>query len=154
MDPRRIYIDTSVFGGVFDLSFQDASKTLLDEIRTGRTIGVLSDVVLTELDGAPSHIRALIDTLPPKHLESVARGPESARLAEAYLRAGVVPAGSHMDAHHVALATVCRVDVIVSWNFKHIVNLRRIHGFNGVNLMQGYGTLEIRSPQAVLLEPK
>ena len=50
---------------------------------------------------------------------------------------------------HIALATLARVDALVSWNFKHIVNLHRIRGFNGVNLMRGYGTLEIRSPREV-----
>ena len=58
--------------------------------------------------------------------------------------------GSHSDALHVALATVARVDVLVSWNFKHIVNLGRIRLFNSVNIEWGYGLVEIRSPKEVL----
>ena len=54
------------------------------------------------------------------------------------------------DAQHIAIATVARVDVLVSWNFKHIVNLHRIHGYNSVNLRRGYPTLEIRAPREVL----
>ena len=76
------------------------------------------------------------------------RSPQA--VAEAYLRRGVVGPGSHADALHVALATVGRVDALVSWNFKHMVNLGRIRLFNSVNLELGYGTIEIRTPKEVL----
>jgi predicted nucleic acid-binding protein len=58
--------------------------------------------------------------------------------------------GERADALHIALATAARVDVLVSWNFKHIVNLRRIHAFNAVNLKHGYPVLEIRNPREVI----
>jgi hypothetical protein len=54
------------------------------------------------------------------------------------------------DALHIALATVARVDVLVSWNFKHIVNLARIHAYNAVNLKRGYPLLEIRTPREIV----
>ena len=54
------------------------------------------------------------------------------------------------DAQHIAMATIARVDVLVSWTFKHIVNLERIHGYNSVNLRRGYPLLEIRFPREVL----
>lgn len=63
---------------------------------------------------------------------------------------GVLPAKMRVDAQHIAIATVGRVDVLVSWNFKHIVNLRRIHGYNSVNLRRGYPMIEIRTPREVL----
>ena len=63
---------------------------------------------------------------------------------------GVVVASKRVDAQHIALATIRRVDVLVSWNFKHIVNLERIQGYNSVNLRLGYPLLEIRTPQEVL----
>jgi hypothetical protein len=69
-----------------------------------------------------------------------------------YLAHGIVGPGSHSDALHVALATIGRVDVLVSWNFKHMVNLGRIRLFNPVNLEQGYGLVEIRTPKEVLYE--
>ncbi len=65
---------------------------------------------------------------------------------------GIVGPGSRSDAFHVALATIGGVDVLVSWNFKHIVNLGRIRLFNAVNLEQGYGLVEIRTPKEVLYE--
>lgn len=75
---------------------------------------------------------------------------EASALAEEYLTAGVIGSAHLEDARHIATATVQRVDVLVSWNFKHIVNLDRIRGYNSVNLRLGYALLEIRSPQEVL----
>jgi hypothetical protein len=71
-------------------------------------------------------------------------------LCEAYLEAGVVTPQSSNDAHHVALATVARADVIVSWNFRHIVHLDRIRRFNAVNLRDGYPLIDIRSPKEIV----
>lgn len=67
-------------------------------------------------------------------------------LARSYLAEGVLPQRMLVDALHIAIATVSRVDVLVSWSLKHIVNLERIHGYNAVNLKAGYPMLEIRSP--------
>jgi hypothetical protein len=71
-------------------------------------------------------------------------------LADAYISEGVIGAKLRADAQHIAIATVARVDVLVSWNSKHIVNLHRIQGYNSVNLRRGYPMLEIRAPQEVL----
>ncbi len=75
---------------------------------------------------------------------------ESAELARKYIENGVIGQGKLVDAEHIAIATVNRVDVLVSWNFKHIVNLQKIHGYNSVNLRNGYPLLEIRSPREVV----
>jgi hypothetical protein len=71
-------------------------------------------------------------------------------LRDAYLRAEVLGGGSEKDAHHVALATVAKADIIVSWNFRHIVHFDKIRGFQSVNLREGYAALEIRSPKEVV----
>jgi hypothetical protein len=75
---------------------------------------------------------------------------EALELAERHIEAGVIGGAKRVDAQHIATATVHRVDVLVSWNFKHIVNLERIRGYNSVNLRNGYPLLEIRTPQEVL----
>lgn len=54
------------------------------------------------------------------------------------------------DAHHVAIATIFSADIIVSWNFKHIVHLNKIRGFNSINIREGYKELEIRNPKEVI----
>lgn len=84
--------------------------------------------------------------VPPAMLEFVQQTDESDALAEEYITQEVIPRRMHVDARHIAVATVARVDVLMSWNFRHIVNLNRIHGFNAVNLRAGYPMLEIRSP--------
>ena len=75
---------------------------------------------------------------------------EMIKLAEKYLELKIVSENYYGDALHIAIATVLCVDLLVSWNFKHIVNLNRIKLFNSVNLREGYGILEIRTPMEVI----
>jgi len=75
---------------------------------------------------------------------------QATALAEQYINAGVVTPSQLVDAQHIAIATLNRVDALVSWNFKHIVNLQRIRGYNSVNLRLGHRLLEIRTPPEVL----
>ena len=117
--------------------------------RAGKAILVVSDTTLAELAGAPPAVRKVVEDLPRSCLEFIRQDSESEALADEYIRQAVVSRRMLADAQHIAVATVGRVDVLVSWNFRHIVNLDRIHGFNGVNLRLGYATLEIRSPLEV-----
>lgn len=75
---------------------------------------------------------------------------EAFKLAKAYIDEKVVGQTSFDDCVHIAVATISRVDLLVSWNFKHIVNVYRIRGYNSVNLRLGYSTLEIRSPKEIV----
>lgn len=75
---------------------------------------------------------------------------EAIELANTYIAEKVVGKTSLEDCRHIALATISKVDVLASWNFKHIVNLERIKGYNSVNLRNGYQMLEIRSPKDLL----
>jgi len=111
---------------------------------------VLSELTLRELETAPEAVRKLVPSVPQAHIEPLGLSPEVEELAEAYIQEGAIGVGMRVDALHIALATVARVDVLVSWNFKHIVNLRRIHAYNAVNLKKGYPLLEIRSPWEAL----
>jgi hypothetical protein len=147
---KRISPDTSVIGGCFDEEFAGASGRLLNTFKTGGAISVVSDLTLLELQDAPAKVRAALEEIPLAYREDVELTEEAATLAERYITAGVVVASKRVDAQHIALATVRRVDVLVSWNFKHIVNLERIRGYNSVNLRLGYPLLEIRTPQEVL----
>jgi len=122
---------------------------LFNRSRAGDALLVISDTTLAELASAPPKVRNVIDDLPRECLEFVHQTAESEGLAEEYIRQAVVSRRMLADAQHIALATVARVDVLVSWNFRHIVNLDRIHGFNAVNLRAGYPLLEIRSPLEV-----
>jgi hypothetical protein len=148
---RRIYTDTSVIGGCLDVEFEDASRQLLDLFKTGEAILVLSDLTLLELQGAPASVQAVLEEIPEAHREYVELTAEAALLAQRYIDARVIGAAKRVDAQHIAIATISHVEVLlVSWNFRHIVNLQRIRGYNAVNLRDGYPLLEIRTPQEVI----
>ena len=145
----RVYIDTSVVGGCFDEEFRAASVRLIDQSLARHALLVISDTTLAELIGAPPNVRGVIEDLPKRCLEFVHQNEESEALAEEYIRQKVVSRRMLADAQHIAVATIAKVDVLVSWNFRHIVNLDRIRAFNAVNLRLGYPMLEIRSPLEV-----
>lgn len=148
----RIYTDTSVFGGYFDEEFAEWSKKLFAEFEQGLNTAVISDITLRELEDAPAKVRELAKRIPEENREYVSLGEEAKRLALCYIEEGVVSKKYLIDAQHIAVATIERVDVLVSWNFKQIVNLGKIRLYNGVNLKRGYPLLEIRSPKEVLHE--
>ena len=83
-------------------------------------------------------------------MERVVLTEEAVELANKYIADNVAGKTSLDDCRHIALATINKVDVLASWNFKHIVNLTRIKGYNGVNLKNGYQTLEIRNPKELV----
>ena len=146
----RIYIDTSVIGGCLDKEFQNASRQLIDKFKQGEMIAVTSELTTLELKDAPKEIRDILREIPEKNIEYVELTEEALNLAKKYIAEGVIGGGKLVDAEHIAIATINRVDVLVSWNFRHIVNLQRIHGYNSVNLKYGYPLLEIRSPLEVI----
>ena len=147
---QRIYTDTSVIGGCFDVEFKDGSLALFENFNSGSAILVVSSLTLFELENAPQEVQDILKQTPSKHVEVIDFSREASLLADIYLNEGVVSEKSRVDAQHIATATINRVDILVSWNFKHIVNLERIHGYNAVNLKQGYPMLEIRTPLEVL----
>lgn len=150
MRPRRVYIDTSVVGGCLDPEFQVASTELFKRFRAGSLIAVVSDLTLFELGPAPAEVRGIMESIPPASREDVMVTVGAARLAELYILAGVIGRARQGDARHIATATVHDVDILVSWNFKHIVNERRVHGYNAVNLREGRPLIEIRTPAEVI----
>jgi hypothetical protein len=145
----RIYTDTSVMGGCEDDEFREPSRRLLEAFVGGDLTLVLSELTLRELDTAPEGVRMVLGRVPQAHIEPLSLSLEAEELAAAYIEDGAIGARMRADALHIALATVARVDVLVSWNFKHIVNLKRIHAYNAVNLKKGYPLLEIRTPREV-----
>ncbi len=150
MKRLRIYLDTSVVGGCFDDEFSEESQALLTMARRGHITLLISDLLADELELAPTRVKDILGTLSEDCFEPILSSGESERLRDAYLKAHVVPASQQNDAHHVALATVVKADLIVSWNFKHIVHFDKMRGFNAVNLREGYTTIEIHSPKEVI----
>ncbi len=149
---QRTYIDTSVIGGCEDIEFSQWSVQLFKEFRQGLRIAVVSDLTRKEIEKAPEKVKKVLLSLADVNVENVFLTKQAETLARNYIDEGIVGAKHIVDAQHIAIATVERVDVLVSWNFQQIVNLNRIHAFNSVNLKLGYPILEIRSPREVIRE--
>jgi predicted nucleic acid-binding protein len=147
--PIRIYVDTSVFGGVFDDEFAAASTAFFDQLQESRFYLLTSALVSAELRAAPQDVQEWFGRFEPT-LELITASDEVLTLRDAYLAAGVVTPRWTDDAPHVALATVHGAELIVSWNFRHMVNIERIRGYNAVNLLNGYRPVDIRTPREVL----
>lgn len=142
----RVYVDTSVFGGADDDEFSAASRRFFERIRSGEFLVLVSQITIDELQGAPSQVQQVFKDLPTDSVVFVSTDAEATALAQAYLDAGILGKASLADALHVATATVAGADLILSWNFRHIVNYDRIHKYNGVNGLKGYSAIAIHSP--------
>lgn len=145
MHALSLYLDTSVLGGYYDAEFMADTRALWRLKQAGRFRFVSSVVVDQEIARAPEPVRALMhvtfaaaDLLPMT--------TEALELAGHYLAQRVVPAGYADDARHVAVCSVARLDYLVSWNFKHLANVRRESGFSAVNMLQGYPSVRIVAP--------
>ncbi len=150
MKVLRVYADTSVFGGCFDEEFETASRKLFDSINAGRFMLVVSEVTLFELSSAPEKVQNVLHNIDMTKIEVIETTDEIDNLRDAYLDAGILGESSFNDAYHVACASVSLMDMIVSWNFKHIVHFEKIRGFNAVNLLHGYKQISIFSPREVI----
>lgn len=147
---QRIYIDTSVVGGYFDEEFMEATQRLFKRLEDNEVKFIISDLLDLELTLAPQHVGKLLLRYPADRFERVELTQEILDLADKYISERVVGRTSIADCRHIALGTISRVDVLASWNFRHIVNLNRIKGYNSVNLKMGYPILEIRTPKELV----
>lgn len=147
--PVRIYSDTTVFGGIVDSEFVEASSLFFQRIQEGRFTLVLSGLIQQEIARGPQIVQNLLDSC-LRTAEIVDITIEALELQRAYIDAGYVRAKSHNDALHVALATVNRCSIIVSWNFRDIVNYRKIPLYNAINAINGFGNIAIYSPLEVI----
>ncbi len=147
---QRIYLDTSVIGGYYDSEFEEDTRILFEKIKLEQFHVVLSDITEGELQEAPEMIRNLFIELSTGLATKIELTEEAVQLADTYLAEKVVGKTSRVDCFHIALATIHQVDILVSWNFKHIVNVQRIRGYNAVNMKLGYPTIDIRSPKEII----
>ena len=143
-----LYLDTSVIGGYFDKVFEQDTRLLFQNIKDGIYDVFISDMTKNELNDAPEKVKNLLDDLEYREIFVT---DECEDLAEEYMKEKVVGIASKEDCIHIAAATINNIDVLVSWNFKHIVNIQRIRGYNTVNMKNGYRTLDIRSPKEVVI---
>ena len=147
----KIYLDTSVYGGYFEPEFEAFTKPLFDRIFNGEFRLIISDSVRDELEKAPQYVQDLITRINVDYIENIEVAGEAYDLAQEYITENVVGQTSFADCVHIASATIHQADYLISWNFKHIVNVQRIRGYNTINLRNGYPLLEIRSPREFAL---
>ena len=107
-------------------------------------------MTLFELENAPIHVRELADKIITTNAEFITVDDACTTLAGNYLKEKIVTTKYQSDALHIATATINKIDVVTSWNFKHIVNLNRIRLYNSVNLKYGHSMIEIRSPREIV----
>jgi len=145
---QRLHIDTSVFGGYYDEEFAEFTIPLFERLNSGE-FGLLfqRSVTQDELENAPRRVQDLVKQLRMDNTEFIEVTEEVIDLATEYIAEKVVGQTSFADCLHIALATINHADYLISWNFKHIVNVQRIRGYNAINLKNGYKLLEIRSPR-------
>lgn len=147
---QRFYFDTSIFGGVYDIEFEEETLQLFERVKLGKIVCVYSDLTETELIKAPENVKKYFKNLPKENTEKVIVNVEIIELATKYVEEKVVGKTSFDDCIHIATATLNKVDMLISWNFKHIVNIYRIRGYNSINIKMNYSSLEIRSPKEIL----
>jgi len=147
--PLRVYVDTSVFGGVFDSEFEKASINFFNQVKLGYFKLVVSPLVADEIARAKEHIQFYFENL-LQYSEKVIITDVALDLRDEYINAKIVTKKSYSDALHVALASTNNIPLIISWNFKHIVNYKKIQLYNAINLTKGYQTIGIHSPLEVL----
>ncbi len=157
MTKLTVYVDSSVIGGLIDEepgTRKSVARAFFERLEEGALFeAYISELVTGEIRRGPEHLVREFSELARKvRFRMVERSEESEELAGRYLSEGVIPESQKNDALHLALATVARVDVVVSWNFRHMVNVARIRGVNGVNLIAGYPQIDVRSPEEVLGE--
>ncbi len=152
MYKNRIYIDTSVIGGCYDTEFENWSIQLFQEFIKGSKTAVISPLTIDELREAPAKVKNKLYEIPDNYLEILDYNNEIDILANEYIKNNAVPGKFLDDASHIAYATYYKVDLLVSWNFKHIVNINRIRKYNSVNLNMGYQIIDIRTPREVIDE--
>ena len=147
---QRFYFDTSVFGGAFDKEFDEITLQLFERVKLGKIICVFSDLTEAELLNAPENVKEYFKNLPKENIERVVVTDEVLTLASKYVSEKVVGRTSFDDCVHIAAATIYKADILTSWNFKHIVNVYRIRGYNSINIRSNYHSLEIRSPKEII----
>ncbi len=157
MKKLRLYLDTSVISHLDapEVPEKEAdTRRLWEDIKLGKYDVVMSELIYSEVDRCPQEPKRLMMRSELAEIESTYadQTDEADRLADLYVTVGGLPPKSADDAMHIAIATVAGCDVILSWNFRHIVNLRAMNAVDATNIKEGYKTLRILSPTMMLNE--
>jgi predicted nucleic acid-binding protein len=150
----RIYLETTVFNFKFAEDSPDKKEdanTLFNEIGQGKYIPYTSDYVLQELLKAEEPKRTkMVDLIEKYNIRFLDSNENAEILADKYVSENIIPQKYKTDGIHIAMATIHDLDIIVSYNFHHIVKLKTIIGTESINLREGYKKIGIYSPTEVI----
>ncbi len=149
-----IYLDTAVLSFCFaddSPKERDITKEFFEEMRKDRIQTFISEIVVGEINNAPEPKKSkLLNLINKYNLRVLPLDQECEDLADRYVKHKIIPLRYRDDAVHIAIAIINRVDVIISWNLKHMVKLRTIHAVNSINKESGYKEIDIRTAEEVL----
>jgi len=143
---QRIYIDNSVIGGYYDVEFEEVTRQLFERIANKEFEVFFSEVNEAELMNAPQIVKDVKNLIPSDCFHYIEMNDEIKKLAMTYIKENALGMASRNDAYHIALASINKIDCLISWNFKHIVNFDKIKMFNAINTRLEYPLIDIRSP--------
>ena len=150
----KFYVDTSIFGGVFDEKFKEDTIAFFKYIEASNAAIIYSNITIKELGKAPKQVKELVQALEETEAINISRinmNNEAEVLAKNYIEEGALTKKCEEDARHIALASIYGgINALVSWNFKHMVNFIRIQQYNYINLKLGYKNIDIRSPKEII----
>jgi predicted nucleic acid-binding protein len=156
MKKLKLYLDTSV---ISHLDAPDApekeadTKRLWEDIKAGKYEVVISDENIAEIEKCSEPKRSFMrSALAGIDYDFAKKNDEIKRLSKLYVQIGGLPPKSSEDSLHIAIATVYGCNIILSWNFRHIVNLRAMTAVDSVNVKEGYSDVRILSPTMILDE--
>lgn len=160
MKKLTLYLETSVFGFCFDefeynRTKKEMTEELFSQLANNQLNGYISDIVLQEIDKTPDLKlkQNILDLIKKINLPIIeVDESEVSNLTNLYLSERVIPLKYENDAIHMAIATVSEVDVLVTWNCKHLANEIKIREIKSVNLKEGYTKgIDIRTPEEVII---
>ena len=152
MKKLKVYLDTTIFNFVFaddTPKERDLTRKFFEYIEKYDVF--ISDIVVEEIAKCSSPKREkMYDLIDQYDIEELNMDEETRQLAIKYIQQGIIPLKYQDDALHIAIASVNQMDVILSWNFEHIVKLKTKREVVGVNILMGYGAIDISSPLEVV----
>ena len=156
MRKLRLYLDTSTISHLYaDDTLEKMRDTNLfwEDVISGKHDVFISPVVVDEIENCNEPKRSLMfERLEQIQFQILTRTDEVVRLADEYIAGGVLKEKSYADCLHIAFAVVYNCDIIISWNFKHLVNYKTINKIKIVNAINHYKEISIMPPSMLLEE--
>lgn len=155
MRKLKVYLDTSVVSYLYQVDAPEKMQNTLDlwELFKNKVYEVyISDIVIREISGCNEEkLKVLLDYLDQIDYNIIETDEDTVELAGKFIDFGILKQKSFDDCQHIAAAILAGCDIITSWNFKHIVNVKTVRGVKVITTLEGYKDLLIYPP-SVLIE--